>query len=121
MDKRPEHVYGCEVWRDLDWMVDSEKVVLDVSPHENLAMALNGIFDSQITGGKRYDLATLGRRRANATFFESHATDESDQVSFAMDLTPLVKDAEIDPIAFATGAIERFADDVKQRIGKFLG
>ena len=28
------------------------------------AMALVGVFDSQITGGKRYDLATAGRRMA---------------------------------------------------------
>ena len=73
---RPERVHGCEVWRDLDWMPDAEKVAHDLSGHEHLAAALNGIFDSQIAGGKRYDLATLGRRRANATFFESHATDE---------------------------------------------
>ena len=26
-DIRPEKLYGCEVWRDLDWMLDSDKVV----------------------------------------------------------------------------------------------
>lgn len=117
---RPERVFGCEVWRGLDWMNDSEKVALDVSAHENLAMALNGVFDSQIAGGKRYDLATLGRRRANATFFESHATDEADQLSFAMDLTPLIRDSTIDPIEFTTDVIHRFSEDVKDRITKFL-
>jgi len=116
---RPERVLGCEVWRGLDWMNDSEKVALDVSAHENLAMALNGIFDSQIAGGKRYDIATLGRRRANATFFESHATDEADQLSFAMDLTPLVEDPSIDPIEFTTDVIHRFSEDVEARIAKF--
>lgn len=116
---RPERVLGCEVWRGLDWMNDSEKVALDVSAHENLAMALNGVFDSQIAGGKRYDIATLGRRRANATFFESHATDEADQLSFAMDLTPLVNDPSVDPIAFTTEVIHRFSEDVKSRIAKF--
>ncbi|MEM0897419.1 MAG: PIG-L family deacetylase, partial [Verrucomicrobiota bacterium] len=30
-DERPKQVYGCEVWRDLDWMPDEKKVVLDVS------------------------------------------------------------------------------------------
>ena len=118
-EDRPEKVLGCEVWRGLDWMNDSEKVAIDVSGHENLAMALNGIFDSQIAGGKRYDIATLGRRRANATFFESHATDEADQLSFAMDLTPLVADPSIDPIAFTTDVIRRFSEDVETRIAKF--
>ena len=35
--------------------------------------ALIGVFDSQIAGGKRHDLAVLGRRRANATYNASHA------------------------------------------------
>jgi len=118
-EDRPEQVLGCEVWRGLDWMNDSEKIALNVSAHENLAMALNGVFDSQIAGGKRYDIATLGRRRANATFFESHATDEADQLSFAMDLTPLVNDPSIDPSTFTTDAIRRFSEDVENRIAKF--
>ena len=25
--ERPKKVYGCEVWRDLDWLVDTDKVV----------------------------------------------------------------------------------------------
>ncbi|MEI9897046.1 MAG: PIG-L family deacetylase [Chthoniobacter sp.] len=40
--QRPQAVYGCEVWRDLDWLPDAEKVVHDVCGHENLAAALNG-------------------------------------------------------------------------------
>ena len=61
----PKQVIGCEVWRDLDWLPDDDKVLMDVSGRDNLAAALNGVFDSQIAGGKRYDLATLGRRAAN--------------------------------------------------------
>lgn len=119
-EARPEKVHGCEVWRGLDWMMDNEKVALDVSAHENLAMALNGVFDSQIAGGKRYDLATLGRRRANATFFQSHATDEADQLIFAMDLTPLVWADSVDPLAFTLDSIDRFREDVAARIQKHL-
>ena len=63
--ERPEKFYGCEVWRDLDWMPDEEKVYFDVSGHPNIAMSLVGVFDSQILGGKRYDLAAEGRRIAN--------------------------------------------------------
>ena len=72
---RPRQLYGCEVWRDLDWMMDGDKVAFDVSAHENLQAALLGVFDSQICGGKRYDLASMGRRRANATYFASHGVD----------------------------------------------
>ena len=120
-EQRPKQVIGCEVWRDLDWLLDSEKVVMDVSGHDDLAAELNGVFTSQINGGKRYDLATLGRRAANATFFNSHATDHSTQVIFGIDLTPIVADESKDILDFVCGHIERFHADVRQKIAKRLG
>lgn len=119
-EKRPKQVIGCEVWRDLDWLLDSEKVVMDVSGHDDLAAALNGVFKSQIAGGKRYDLATLGRRAANATFLESHATDLASQVIFGMDLTPVVTDDSKDIVEFVCGHIERFQADVRQKLAERL-
>lgn len=120
--KRPQAVHGCEVWRDLDWLGDAEKIVHDVSGNDSLAAALNGIFNSQIAGGKRYDLAVMGRRRANATFFQSHGVDSSDALAFAMDLTPLAHDDSLDIVEYVTGAIDRFRADVvaklRSRIGK---
>jgi LmbE family N-acetylglucosaminyl deacetylase len=118
---RPKQVIGCEVWRNLDWLPDSQKVVMDVSGRDNLAAALNGVFDSQIAGGKRYDLATLGRRAANATFFESHATDSATQLIFGLDLTPLVADEAIDIVDYVCGLIELFSTDVRQKLSKQLG
>ena len=118
--QRPKKVIGCEVWRNLDWLPDAEKVLMDVSGHDHLAAALNGIFDSQIAGGKRYDLATLGRRAANATFFESHATDAANQLIFGMDLTPLVTDETKDIAEFVCGFLDRLRDDVKTKLGKRL-
>lgn len=114
----PKQFYGCEVWRALDWLCDDDKCALDVSAHENLAMALVGVFDSQICGGKRYDLATQGRRRANATYLASHATDDSQALTYAMDLMPLLQDPTLDPGRFAESLIDNFAQDVKARIGK---
>ncbi len=118
--QRPKKVIGCEVWRNLDWMPDSEKVAMDVTGRDHLAAALNGTFDSQIAGGKRYDLATLGRRSSNATFFESHATDKATQLIFGMDLTPLVLDETKDIVEFVCGFIDRFRDDVSARLLKRL-
>ena len=120
-EQRPKQVIGCEVWRDLDWLLDSEKVVMDVSGHDDLADELNGVFTSQIDGGKRYDLATLGRRAANATFFNSHATDHSTQVIFGIDLTPIVADESKDILDFVCAHIERFHADVRQKLAKRLG
>jgi len=117
-DQRPERLYGCEVWRNLDWLNDQDKVVFDVSAHENLAASLVGLFDSQIAGGKRYDLATLGRRRANATYWESHATDLASSVIFGIDLTPLLADTALDPNQFICSFIDRFAEEVTGRIAK---
>lgn len=119
MDQRPEKLYSCEVWRNLDWTIDEDKVIFDVGAHENLAAALLGVFDSQICGGKRYDLAALGRRRANATFFASHGVDDSEGLTFGLDLTPLIKDDSIDPLTYINGYIDRFAAEVRDRVKKF--
>lgn len=116
--ERPERVVGCEVWRALDWMVDPDKVLMNVSDHENLQFALLGVFDSQIAGGKRYDLASMGRRRANATYFESHGVDATTGLSYAMDMTPLMNDAGKNPAEFTQEFIQRFAQDVNARIGR---
>ena len=120
-DQRPQKVIGSEIWRGLDWMTDSQKVVMDVSQHQNLAAAVNGVFDSQIAGGKRYDLATLGRRAANATFFESHATDTATGLIFGMDLTPLITDSTLDIIEFVVGHIKSFENDVRKKLSGRLG
>ncbi len=114
--KRPEKLFGCEVWRSLDWLLDSDKVAFDLSKHENLQAALLGIFDSQICGGKRYDLATMGRRKANATYFESHGVDITTGLSYAMDLTPLILAPEKEIIPFVQEHIQRFAHDVADRL-----
>jgi LmbE family N-acetylglucosaminyl deacetylase len=119
--QRPKRVTGCEVWRNLDWLPDAGKVLMDVSGHDHLAAALNGIFDSQIAGGKRYDLATSGRRAANATFFESHATDKTNQLIFGMDLTPLVQDEALDIAEFVCGFIDQLKHDVRTKLNKRLG
>jgi len=115
--QRPRQLFGCEVWRDLGWMQDEEKVVFNTTAHENLQMALVGVFDSQISGGKRYDLATLGRRRANATYFASHAVDVMEGMVTGMDLTPLILDASLDIQEYVQSFIRRFADDVNRMIG----
>jgi len=120
-DQRPQKVIGSEIWRGLDWMNDSQKVVMDVSQHQNLAAAVNGVFDSQIAGGKRYDLATLGRRQANATFFESHATDTATNLIFGMNLTPLVADPSLDIIEFVASHIKAFEADVRKKLSGRLG
>ena len=116
---RPQKLYGCEVWRDLDWMMDSDKTSFDLTKHENLQSALLGVFDSQISGGKRYDLATYGRMKANATYLASHHSDKAGLMSYAMNLTPLAHDPSLDVAAYVDGLIQKFACDVSDRINKY--
>jgi LmbE family N-acetylglucosaminyl deacetylase len=116
-DERPAKVYGCEIWRDLDWLPDDRKVVLDVSDRANISAALSGVFDSQISGGKRYDEAVLGRRKAHATFFESHAVDAATMLTFAMDLSPLLKDDTLSVAVYTASLIDAMKADVLKRLG----
>ncbi|MBS0662382.1 MAG: PIG-L family deacetylase [Verrucomicrobia bacterium] len=115
---RPKRVYGCEVWRDLDWLPDGDKQVLDVSAYPNVAASLVGVFDSQISGGKRYDLATAGRRLAHATYHASHATDAHQGITWAMDLTPLVQDPSLSIRDFTRGFVDRLRDDIDARLAR---
>jgi hypothetical protein len=117
--QRPKRVFGCEVWRDLDWLVDADKQVLDASAQPRLAAKLVEIFQSQIAGGKRYDLATAGRRLANATFHTSHATDRATALTWAMDLTPLMRDDKLSLEKLTLAHLDRFRGDVAARLQQF--
>lgn len=118
-ERRPRRVLGGEVWRDLDWLIDADKVALDSGRRPELAAELLKIFDSQIAGGKRYDLAAQGRRLAHATFHTSHATDRFAGITWAMDLTPLVADPALDVAEFTLAHIERLRADVASRLARF--
>ena len=74
---------------------------------------------SQIEGGKRYDLAAVGRMKSNATFFESHTVDQAENLWFAMDLKPLLVDQSLDAGDFVGRYIDEFNDDVKEKINRF--
>lgn len=117
---RPAKLLGCEMWRSLDWMQDGDKVVQDLGGHGHLAAALNGLFDSQIAGGKRYDLAVAGRRQANATLLDSHSGDALTEAAFVMDLSPLIGAASSDLIDFTLGHIDRFRDDIRTKLERTL-
>lgn len=120
-DERPARIYGCEVWRDLDWMRDEDKIAFDTSARPGLQTALLGVFDSQVSGGKRYDLATMGRRAAHATYFVPRAGDAATGLVFAMDLTPLAQDDTLSLQALTEQYLQRFVDDVRARITTITG
>lgn len=112
--ERPKTLYGCEVWRSLDWVLDDDRVVLDVSGYQSLREQLLHVYESQIAGGKRYDRAAIGRQDANATFRTSHTVDVMESAAFALDMTSLMKGGDIS--AYIANLIRRFADDVREGI-----
>lgn len=117
---RPKRVLGCEVWRSLDWLLDADKQVMPVSSRLDLAAALNGVFATQIAGGKRYDLAVMGRRLSNATFFDAYTSDTETHLQWAMDLTPLVQDASLDIETYTLGFVDRLKADISATLRKSL-
>jgi len=118
-EKRPRKILGCEGWRDLDWMCDRDKQVIDVSARPHLAAALVGVYDSQIAGGKRYDLAIPGRWHGHASMLSSHTVDACTAATLAIDLTPLVNGTAASVLDYTLGFIDRFRQDVADRLTKF--
>lgn len=114
-DVKPEKVYAMEVWRSLDWLNDEDKLIFDTAMHPNIANAVLGVFDSQICGGKRYDLAAIGRRRANATFLASHGVDRVEEAAYGMDITELMA-SDADPGEFISRRIDAFKNNVLSKI-----
>ncbi len=85
--RRPKKVIGCEVWRSLDWIPASKKIIFPVSSSESQMKTLFDLYQSQIVGAKNYTQAVIGRKRSNATFSESHLADNSAFAEYGIDLT----------------------------------
>ncbi|MCL2662075.1 MAG: PIG-L family deacetylase [Oscillospiraceae bacterium] len=107
---QPKKIYALEVWRGLDWLGDEAKVIFDTASEPEIAKQLLSVFVSQCAGGKRYDLAALGRRRANATFLDSHAVDTTNSCSYGMDITELIDNPDV------AGFLGRHLDDMRNDI-----
>jgi hypothetical protein len=64
-------------------------------------------------------LAVQGRRRANATFFDSHGSDLYSSVAWGVDLKPLVEDASLSMEAFIAEKVTQLSEDIVNRVSKF--
>jgi LmbE family N-acetylglucosaminyl deacetylase len=114
--RRPRKLIGCEVWRGLDWLPDELKVIQDLTPRTHLAAALNGIFDSQITGGKRYDLAVEGRRLANATFLDAFQTDAIERCAYGIDMSALITEPFLSLESYVQSTLEHFNRNIMETV-----
>ena len=113
---RPQRIYGCEVWRGLDWLNDEDKVILDAGEDVEFAQTLYRVFRSQILPGKRYDRAVVGRKFANATFHDPGARDATAMAELAVDLTGLLDVPARDVKGHLMGYVERFRNRICQAI-----
>jgi LmbE family N-acetylglucosaminyl deacetylase len=111
---RPGRVYGCEVWRSLDWLAEPDLVRLDVSGQDDTWRALLACFPSQTEGARPYERGALGRAQANAVFSEARASGGSGGVWLAMDLTPLMRDEQLSLEEFVAERVARFAAEVEK-------
>ncbi len=112
-EEQPKLFYGCEVWRGLDWINDDRKIGFDLSRNEKLQKKILNVFKSQIAGGKSYTKASIGRRYANATYFQSHIVDSYKMVSYAIDLKPLLKNPQLSVKDYALSFVEDLKEEVE--------
>lgn len=115
-----KHLYGMEVWRDLDWANDEDKIAFDVSNNKKLQKDILNVFKSQIIGGKRYDLATIGRRYANATYSQSHSVDSMGMITFGIELTKLIKNKNLSIVDYASKLIDNFKNSTLNELNKLI-
>lgn len=115
--ERPQKLYGMEIWGSLDWLAAADKVVFDASSHSNTAQALLGVYDTQIATGKRFDLAAMGRRAANAAFLERESPVQTDMAALGLDMTQLMEDG-VSPAQFMQEKIRAFESETLERIEK---
>jgi len=117
-DHRPKRLLGCEVWRNLDWVSDDQKIVLDIVDPEQLATRLISVYQSQIAAGKHYDKAIEGRRRANVTFFQSLSQDAAEQAIYAIDMTSLLESNHMSLADFISPYLDHFKNEVLSSLEK---
>ena len=115
---RPREVYGCEVWGDLDWVLPSQVVRLPCQAPEDFGPSLLRCFRTQVEGGKRYDLAAAGRRKAQATFADAYTPDQSPEVVLALDLLPLLQSQAPSLQKYVAGLIDDFKRETTQRMDR---
>lgn len=119
--RRPEKLYCCETWRGLEWVPETDRVVLDVSERTHLGDALLGLYDTQLADGLRFDQIFRARREANAGLLLSHRYPNAKQVIYAIDMSRLMSEDSINTLDFVVDLIDRFSDDIRERLGRRFG
>jgi len=113
---KPDKLYACEVWRNLDWLDTKDRVEFDVNNSAEFATKLIEVFDSQIRNEKNYKRAVIARRTANATFSDAYSKDKTDQLIIGLDLTPLITDNTLNIKDYLLEIVDRFRNDIRENL-----
>jgi LmbE family N-acetylglucosaminyl deacetylase len=119
--ERPARVFGCEGWRGLDWLSDTDKTWLDLGSDDAAWSHLIGAFASQVESGRPYHEGALGRARANGVFREAREIGGRERLWLAVDLTPLTRDDGEDLADFVRERLDRFAREVIEALARAMG
>lgn len=118
-DRRPQHVYGCEVWGGLDWVAWDMKVSLEVSEYLSLQKKLLECHKSQLKGKHQYADAAPARSIGNATFGDGVDMENAKAILYALDLMPFVTDPDLTVKAFLDRYLFGFEYWQKKRIERY--
>lgn len=89
MRRYPRSILGVEVWGNLDWLPEDEKIYLPIKNPKFVCKLLSS-YRSQNETGKLFHLGTVARMAANATFSESIEGSEGGHFLLAHDLVPFI-------------------------------
>lgn len=115
----PALLYGCEVWRDLDWVDPSKVVSFDVSHNIRLQKQLIMVHKSQNLS-RDYLNAAVGRRYVNATFSKSEKKKEAKLTSRAINMTTLLRRKEFPIKRFAMSFIDDLYSEINDSMDRAL-
>lgn len=116
---QPKVVYGCEMWRDLDW-IDKDKIVsFDISKNIRLQRQLISVFKSQIIN-RDYINAAIGRRYVNAAFSRDDKKKEAKLTARAINMTTLLRRKELPIKRYAMSFIDDLYSEINDSMDRSL-
>jgi hypothetical protein len=100
-------------------MLDEDKVVFDVSERDNIATSLVGLFDFTNKQCGTVRSCNNGKTSCKRYFYASHGVDVSIYVIYVFEPIPVITDS-LDIVDYTLQFIERFKNDVVQRLKKMM-
>ncbi len=111
---RPKQLFGCEVWRGLDWLPSKFKLVWPIDDSGALRDQLTQCFPSQSGRSKNYAQAIKGRRQCNATFLDGYQKDQFQHAEYGIDLGVLIGEKPKSLASFCEEVLEEFQQEIRR-------